>query len=253
MYAAPLWLPWPAIENRPTGHRTNTDNPAKWSHTCLLAERRSPGHATRTSLLGVTFNSRVQTMPFHWPVSYCFSEHTCRPSHTTKPRCAFVCTSRKISNTTNNCLTAARGQMRVEFMRIRGSRALPTCAASRNRRAAHPGSSCAAGFKAELSAHKACRTREPSAALSHCVRGYHQPVGCGCRRAPPVATDRQRCRGSSCATGFKCNNNRSHGYFRQCFAFITISWILVRYQYTRRYLRAALSQRYWMSTRCVLF
>ena len=101
----------------------NTDNPAKWSHTCLLAERRSPGHATRTSLLGVTFNSRVQTMPFHWPVSYCFSEHTCRPSHTTKPRCAFVCTSRKISNTTDICLTAARGQMRVEFMRTRGSRA----------------------------------------------------------------------------------------------------------------------------------
>ena len=115
------------------------------------------------------------------------------------------------------------------------------------------GSSCAAGFQAELSAHKACRTREPSAALSHCVRGYHQPVGCGCRRAPPAATDRQRCRGSSCTTGFKCNNNMSHGYFRQCFAFITISWILVRYQYTRRYLRAALSQRYWMSTRCVLF
>ena len=31
-------------------------------------------------------------MPFHWPVSYCFSEHTCRPSHTTQPWCAFGCT-----------------------------------------------------------------------------------------------------------------------------------------------------------------
>ncbi len=94
---------------------------------------------TRTSLLAVIFNSRVQTMPFHWPVSYCFSEHTCRPSHTTQPWCAFGCTSRKILNTTDICLTAARGQMRAELMRTRGSRALPTCAASRNRPIALPG------------------------------------------------------------------------------------------------------------------
>ena len=94
---------------------------------------------TRTSLLAVIFNSRVQTMPFHWPVSYCFSEHTCRPSHTTQPWCAFGCTSRKILNTIDICLTAARGQMRAELMRTRGSRALPTCAASRNRPIALPG------------------------------------------------------------------------------------------------------------------
>ena len=55
---------------------------------------------TTTSLLAVILNSRVQTMPSHWPVSHGFSEHTCRPSHTTKPRCAFGCTGRKISNTT---------------------------------------------------------------------------------------------------------------------------------------------------------
>ena len=47
--AAPLWIPWPAVanlcfENRPPGHRKITDIPAKWSQTCLLAERRSPGH-----------------------------------------------------------------------------------------------------------------------------------------------------------------------------------------------------------------
>ena len=78
-------------------------------------------------------------MPFHWPVSYCFSEHTCRPSHTTQPWCAFGCTSRKILNTTDICLTAARGQMRAELMRTRGFRALPMCAASRNRPIALPG------------------------------------------------------------------------------------------------------------------
>ena len=78
-------------------------------------------------------------MLFHCPVSYCLSEHTCRPSHTTQPRCAFGCTSRKILNTTDICLTAARGQMPAEFMRTRGSRALPTCAASRNRPIALPG------------------------------------------------------------------------------------------------------------------
>ena len=78
-------------------------------------------------------------MPFHWPVSYCFSEHTCRPSPTTQPWCAFGCTSRKILNTTDICLTAARGQMRAELMRTRGSRGLPTCAASRNRPIALPG------------------------------------------------------------------------------------------------------------------
>ena len=98
----------------------------------------SKASLTRTSLLAVIFNSRVQTMPFHWPVSYCFSEHTCRPSHTTQPWCAFGCTSRKILNTTDICLTAARGQMRAELMRTRGSRALPTCAASRNRPIALP-------------------------------------------------------------------------------------------------------------------
>ena len=78
-------------------------------------------------------------MLFHWPVSYCLSEHTCRPSHTTQPWCAFGCTSRKILNTTDICLTAARGQIPAEFMRTRGSRALPTCAASRNRPIALPG------------------------------------------------------------------------------------------------------------------
>ena len=87
-------------------------------------------------MLAVIFNSRVQTMLFHWPVSYCFSEHTCRPSHTTQPRCAFGCTSRK---TTDICLTAARGQMPAEFMRTRGSWTLPTCAANRNRPIALPG------------------------------------------------------------------------------------------------------------------
>ena len=122
------------IWNRPTRHRISTDNPAKWSHTCLLAERRSPGQ-----LLAVIFYPRVQTMLFHWPVSYCFSEHTCRPSHTTQSRCAFGCTSRKILNTTDICLTAARAQMPAEFIRTRGSRALPTCATSRNRPIALPG------------------------------------------------------------------------------------------------------------------
>ena len=78
-------------------------------------------------------------MLFHWPVSNCFSEHTSRPSHTTQPRCTFGCTSRKILNTTDICLTAARGQMRAEFMRTRGSRALPTWAACRKRPAALPG------------------------------------------------------------------------------------------------------------------
>ena len=99
----------------------------------------SSASLTRTSLLAVIFNSRVQTMLFHWSVSYCFSEHTCRPSHTPQPWCAFGCTSRKILNTTNICLTAARGQMRAELMRTRGSRELPTCAASRNRPIALPG------------------------------------------------------------------------------------------------------------------
>ena len=78
-------------------------------------------------------------MLFHWPVSNCFSEHTSRSSHTTQPRCAFGCTSRTILNTTDICLTAAHGQMRAEFMRTRGSRALPTWAACRKRPAAQPG------------------------------------------------------------------------------------------------------------------
>ena len=103
--------------------------------TNLSSSRAS---VTRTSLLGVIFNSRVHTMPFHWPVSRFFSEHTCRPSHTTKPRCAHGCTRLKISNTTDICLTAARDQMRVQFLRTRGSRAFLTGAACRNRPVAQP-------------------------------------------------------------------------------------------------------------------
>ena len=124
---------------------------------------------TRTSLLGVTCT-------FHWPVSHCFSEHACRPSHTTKPRCAHVCTSRKKSNTTYICLTAARGQMRVEFMRTRGSRALPACAGYCNQPVAQPGELVSGMLKAR-------RTREPSAAL---------PVGCGRRRTSAPAFGRAR-------------------------------------------------------------
>ena len=112
--AAPLWIPWPAVanlcfENRPTGHRKNTDNPAKWSQTCLLAERRSPGHRCSPS-----FTNHVYKLCL-FIGQCCFSELTRRPSHTTKPRCALGCTRRKISNTTYICLTAARGQMQCNL------------------------------------------------------------------------------------------------------------------------------------------
>ena len=102
------------------------------------------------------FNSRVQIMLFDWPESYCSPEHISRPSHTARQWREFGCTSRHILNTTDICLTAARGQMRPEFMRAHvvpgrdrypggdRTRALPTCAACRNRTAALPGSSCAA-------------------------------------------------------------------------------------------------------------
>ena len=89
---------------------------------------------TRTSLLGVLFNSRVQTMPFHWPVSHFFSEHTCRPSHTTKPRCAHE----KYQTQQIFVSRPRAAKMRVQFMRTRGSRALLTCAACRNRSVAQP-------------------------------------------------------------------------------------------------------------------
>ena len=121
---AVLWLPWPAVcfENRPTGHRTNTDNPAKWSQTCLLAERRSPGHRA------VIFNSRVQTMLAS--VAPPLRAHL--PSHTTKPRC--VCTRRQ----TQQIFVSRPRAAKCGCMRTRGSRAFPTCAACCNRPVAQP-------------------------------------------------------------------------------------------------------------------
>ena len=92
------------------------------------------------------FNSCVHAMLFDWPASYCSPEHISQPSHTARLWCNFGCTSRKILNTTDICLTAACGQMRAEFMRTRGSRALPNCAACRNRPAELRGSLYAAGL-----------------------------------------------------------------------------------------------------------
>ena len=123
------------FENRTHGHRINTDNPAKWSQTYLLAE--------------VAHQDIVASRHFQLTcTNYAFSlasvvlllrAHLPTLAHDATMVRLWMHQPKKILNTTDICLTAARGQMRAELMRTRGFRALPTCAASRNRPIALPG------------------------------------------------------------------------------------------------------------------
>ena len=174
--AAPLWLPWPAganlcFENRPTGHRrTNTDNPAKWSQTCLLAERRSPGHRCSMS-----FSTHVYKL--------CISIGQCRTASQSTPAAP---STRRTQGAPSDAPTEKYQTQPIFVSRPRAakcgwnlcahvvpgrSRRAPPAATDRQR---SRGSSCAAGFKA--AAHEGPRLCYRSVAAGG-ARRQPQPTG----------------------------------------------------------------------------